>query len=119
MIQLSDKFKDFVSRLDIVKDHIDTEVLEGQTSAGKTTIGIGLKFILLVSLSRKKLHLLCGYTMGKLESSIIVKENGILDIANQLGYKVEYKPNGYGEIRLAHIIVYGKTKDEDKIILRV
>ena len=116
MIRLGNKFKDFVKRLDIQKDHIDTEVLEGQTSAGKTTIGIGLKFILLVALSKKKIHLLCGYTMGKLESSVIVKENGILDIANQLGYKVEYKPNGYGEIRLAHIIVYGKTRDEDRII---
>ena len=116
MIRLGNKFKDFVKRLDIQKDHIDTEVLEGQTSAGKTTIGIGLKFILLVALSRKKIHLLCGYTMGKLESSVIVKENGILDIANQLGYKVEYKPNGYGEIRLAHIIVYGRTRDEDRII---
>ena len=116
MIRLGNKFKDFVKRLDIQKDHIDTEVLEGQTSAGKTTIGIGLKFILLVALSKKKIHLLCGYTMGKLESSVIVKENGILDIANQLGYKVEYKPNGFGEIRLAHIIVYGKTRDEDRII---
>ena len=116
MIKLGSKFKDFVKRLDITQDHIDTEVLEGQTSAGKTTIGIGLKFILLVALSKKKIHLLCGYTMGKLESSVIVKENGILDIANQLGYKVEYKPNGYGEIRLAHIIVYGRTRDEDSII---
>ena len=116
MIKLGNKFKDFVKRLDITQDHIDTEVLEGQTSAGKTTIGIGLKFILLVALSKKKIHLLCGYTMGKLESSVIVKENGILDIANQLGYKVEYKPNGYGEIRLAHIIVYGRTRDEDRII---
>ena len=49
MIRLGNKFKDFVKRLDIQKDHIDTEVLEGQTSAGKTTIGIGLKFILLVA----------------------------------------------------------------------
>ena len=116
MIKLSSKFKKFVSMLDLNKLGIDTEILEGQTSAGKTTIGIGLKFILLVSLSKKKIHLLCGYTMGKLESSVIVKENGILDIANQLGYKVEYKPNGFGDIRLAHLIVRGKTKDEDKII---
>ena len=116
MIQLGDKFKEFVSLLDIEKQHISVEILEGQTSAGKTTIGIGLKFILLVSLSKKKLHLLCGYTMGKLESSIIVKENGIVDIANQLGYKVDYFPNGKGEVRLPHIVVYGKTRVEDKII---
>ena len=56
MIKLSDKFKAFVSLLDIEEQHIYTEVLEGQTSAGKTTIGIGLKFILLVALSKKKLH---------------------------------------------------------------
>lgn len=114
MIKLGSKFKDFVSRLDI--SHIDTEVLEGQTHAGKTTIGIGLKFILLCSLSPKKLHLLCAYTLGKLESSIIIKENGILDIAEQLGYKVEYNPNGRGDIRLAHLVIYGKTRDEDRIV---
>ena len=116
MIQLGDKFKEFVSLLDIENEHIETEVLEGQTSAGKTTIGIGLKFILLVSLSKKKLHLLCGYTMGKLESSIIVKENGICDIAEQLGYKLEYFPNGKGDVRLPHIVVYGRTRSDDKII---
>ena len=49
MISLGNKFKDFVSMLDIKNEHIETEVLEGQTSAGKTTIGIGLKFPLLVS----------------------------------------------------------------------
>ena len=116
MISLGDKFKDFVSLLDIKNEHIETEVLEGQTSAGKTTIGIGLKFPLLVSLSPKKLHLLCGYTMGKLESSIIIKENGIIDISKQLGYPAEYFPNGKGDVRLPHIVIYGKTKDEDKII---
>ena len=96
--------------------HIDTEILEGQTAAGKTTVGIGLKFILLCALSKKKLHLLCGYTMGKLESSIIVKENGILDIANQLGYVVEYNHDGRGDIRLPHLVIKGKTKEEDKIV---
>lgn len=116
MILLGDDFKEFVSLLDIEEQHIETEVLEGQTSAGKTTIGIGLKFILLVSLSKKKLHLLSGYTMGKLESSIIVKENGIEDIAKQLNYKLEYFPNGKGDVRLPHIVVYGRTRDEDKII---
>ena len=114
MIDLSPKFQDFVSRLDL--SQLDTEVLEGQTHAGKTTVGIGLKFILLCSLSPKKLHLLTAYTLGKLESTMIVKENGILDIAEQLHYKVDYFPNGKGDIRLAHLIIYGRTRSEDKIV---
>ena len=115
MLKLSPKFKKFVSMLDI-EGKIDTEVLEGQTHAGKTTVGIGLKFILLCSLSRKKLHLLSAYTMGKLESTMIIKENGILDIAEQYGYKVDYFPNGKGDIRLAHLVIYGRTANEDKIV---
>ena len=116
MLKLGKKFKRFVKLLNVDVLGIDEEVLEGQTSAGKTTVGIGLKFILLVSLSKKKLHLLCGYTMGKLESSIIIKENGILDIAKTYGYAVDYFPNGKGEVRLPHIVVYGRTKEQDKII---
>ena len=116
MLKLGKKFKKFVKMLDVERLGIDEEILEGQTSAGKTTVGIGLKFILLVSLSKKKLHLLCGYTMGKLESSIIIKENGIVDLARQYGYAVDYFPNGKGDVRLPHIVVYGNTKEEDKII---
>ena len=115
MLKLGYKFKKFL-KLNPFKNHIDEEILEGQTSAGKTTVGIGLKFILLVALSPKKIHLLCGYTMGKLESSIIVKENGILDIARTYGYEVEYNSNGKGDIRLPHLVVKGNTKEEDKII---
>ena len=115
MLKLGYKFKKFL-KLNPFKNHIDEEILEGQTSAGKTTVGIGLKFILLVSLSPKKIHLLCGYTMGKLENSIIVKENGILDIARTYGYEVEYNSNGKGDIRLPHLVVKGNTKEEDKII---
>ena len=103
--------------LDLPKLGIEAEFLEGQTSAGKTTIGIGLKLILLCALSPKKMHLLCGYTLGKLETTIITKDYGILDIANHLGYKVEYFANGKGQIRLAHLVVYGKTREEDRIIL--
>lgn len=115
-LKLGYKFKKFVKLLDIGKYGIETEVLEGQTSAGKTTVGIGLKLILLAALSPKKLHLLCAYTLGKLESSIIIKEHGICDIAKDYGYKVEYFPNGKGDIRLAHLVIYGKTPNQDKIV---
>ena len=115
-LKLSYKFKKFLKLLDIKKFGIETEVLEGQTAAGKTTVGIGLKLILLMALSPKKLHLICGYTLGKLESSMIIKENGICDIAKEYGYKVEYFPDGKGKVRLAHLIIYGNTPDEDKIV---
>ena len=44
--------------LDLQKEGIIEEYLEGQTAAGKTTGGIGLKVVLLASLSKKKLHFL-------------------------------------------------------------
>jgi hypothetical protein len=46
-----------------------------------------------------------------------MKDNGILDIARQLGYRVEYRANGGSQIRLAHLIIYGKTREEDRIVL--
>ena len=117
MIRLGEKYKRYLKLADIKREGIEAEFLEGQTSAGKTTVGIGLKFVLLCANSPKKMHLLCGYTLGKLETTIIMKDNGILDIARQLGYKVEYRANGGSQIRLAHLIVYGRTREEDKIIL--
>lgn len=116
MLSLSPKFKKFLSMLDLQKLGIIEEYLEGQTAAGKTTVGIGLKVILLASLSKKKLHLLCGLNKGKLEETIISKENGIKDIAKQYGYKLDYFPDGKGDFGKPHILVYGKTRDEDKII---
>ncbi len=116
MLKLSPKFKKFISMLDLQKENIIEEYLEGQTAAGKTTVGIGLKVVLLASLSKKKLHLLCGLNKGKLEETIISKDNGIKDIAKQYGYKIDYFPDGKGDFGKPHILVYGKTRDEDKII---
>ena len=116
MLKLSYKFKKFVSMLDIDKLGIEGEYLEGQTAAGKTTVGLGLKLILLASLSPRKLHLMCGLNKGKLEENIISKENGIKDIAEQYGYKLDYFPDGHGDFGKPHILIYGNTPKEDKII---
>lgn len=113
---LGEKFKDFVTLLDIDKLGIEGEYLEGQTAAGKTTVGLGLKLILLASLSRFKLHLMCGLNKGKLEENIISKELGIKDIAAKYGYKIDYFPDGHGDFGKPHILVYGKTPSENKII---
>jgi hypothetical protein len=93
VLKLGYKFKAFVRLLDVRTKGIDEEILEGQTSAGKTTVGMGLKLILLASLSPKKLHLLCGSNLGKVEDNIISKDNGILDIAQSYGFKVDYFPD--------------------------
>ena len=116
MLKLGYKFKKFLSLLDIESLGIEGEYLEGQTAAGKTTVGLGLKLVLLASLSPRKLHLMCGLNKGKLEENIIAKENGIKDIAAQYGYKLDYFPDGHGDFGKPHILVYGKTKDQDKII---
>lgn len=113
---LSYKFQKFLSLLDIDGLGIEGEYLEGQTAAGKTTVGIGVKLIMLAALSPRKLHLLCGLNKGKLEENIISKDLGILDIAKKKGYNVEYFPDGHGKFGKPHILVYGNTPDEDKII---
>lgn len=116
MLKLGYKFKKFVSMLDIDALGIEGEYLEGQTAAGKTTVGLGLKLVLLASLSPKKLHLMCGLNKGKLEENIISKENGIKTIAESYGYRLDYFPDGHGDFGKPHILVYGRTKDQDKII---
>ena len=115
MLKLGYKFKKFLT-LNPFKWGIDEEILEGQTSAGKTTVGLGLKLILLCTLSPKKMHLLCGANLGKVEDNIISKDNGIVDLARQYGYRLDYYPNGHGDFGKPHILVYGKTPEKDKII---
>ena len=115
MLKLGYKFKKFLRYNPFTKG-FDEEILEGQTSAGKTTVGLGLKLILLCTLSPKKLHLLCGANLGKVEDNIISKDNGIKDLARQYGYALDYFPKGHGDFGKPHILVYGKTPDKDKII---
>lgn len=115
MLRLGAKFKRFL-KLNPFREGIDEEILEGQTSAGKTTVGMCLKLILLVSLSPKKLHLICGNTIGKVESNILIKDNGALQLAREYGYKLDYFPNGHGQVKMPHLVVYGDTEEENKII---
>ena len=107
MLKLGYKFKKFL-KLNPFKSGVDEEILEGQTSAGKTTVGMCLKVILLVSLSKKKLHLICGNTIGKIESNIIIKDNGVLQLAREYVYSVKYFPNGHGQVKMSHLLGYGE-----------
>ena len=96
---LSQKYIDFINSTNVAADF-----LEGTTASGKTTVGAGVKFMLMVSASKKKLHLIASKTMGNAEKNIIQQDNGILDIHAQ----AEYFGNGDKDNRLPHIKFEGK-----------
>ena len=58
--ELSEKYIDFCN----TTDNVDVDVLEGTTASGKTTIGAGVKFMEMVSLSKKKEHIIAARTTG-------------------------------------------------------
>lgn len=102
---LSKKFKSFLKYNDA-----EVEVLEGQTAAGKTTVGV-IKFILKCIKSNKKQHGISALDIGTAEKNIINKDLGILDF---FGSDVEYYPNGHGNEKLSHLVVH--TSKGDKIV---
>ena len=102
MFKLSQKYIDFIKDMDV-----DADFLEGTTASGKTTIGAGVKFMIKVSASSKKLHIIAGRTTGVVEKNIIQQDNGILDLHRN----ATYYGNGDKDYKFPHI------KFEDKIIL--
>ena len=102
MFKLSQKYIDFIKDMDV-----DADFLEGTTASGKTTIGAGVKFMIKVSASDKKLHIIAGRTTGVVEKNIIQQDNGILDLHRN----ATYYGNGDKDYKFPHI------KFEDKIIL--
>lgn len=99
---LSQKYIDFIN----TTTNVDVEFLEGTTSSGKTTVGCGVKFMRMVSKSKKKLHVIAANTIGDAEKNLINADNGILKIhAN-----AEYYGNGDKDNKIPHI------KFENKII---
>lgn len=99
---LSQKYIDFINTV----DSVDAEFLEGTTASGKTTVGAGVKFMRMVSRSRKKSHIIAAKTTGVAEKNILQQDNGILDIHRS----ATYHGNGDKDNKLPHI------KFEDKII---
>lgn len=98
---LSQKYKDFINTV----DGVDAEFLEGTTASGKTTVGAGVKFMRMVSRSKKKLHIIASKTTGTAEKNIIQQDNGILDIHR----KAKYYGNGDKDYKIPHIKFEGKT----------
>lgn len=102
---LSPKFKDFLRH-----DDFTFEFLESCTAVGKTTVG-SVKFMLTVAKSPKKEHALAADDIGGVESKIINKEMGIIEV---FGDHAEYFPHGHGKISKPHILYH--TPRGDKII---
>lgn len=99
---LSQKYIDFINTV----DGVDADFLEGTTASGKTTVGAGVKFMNMVSRSRKKLHIIASKSTGTAEKNIIHSDNGILNIHKDACYY----GNGDKNNKLPHI------KFEEKLI---
>lgn len=97
---LSQKYRDFINTV----DNVDADFLEGTTASGKTTVGAGVKFMRMVSRSRKKLHIIASKTTGTAEKNIIQQDNGILDIHPN----ARYYGNGDKDYKIPHIKFEGK-----------
>lgn len=97
---LSQKYIDFCN----TTEGVDVEFLEGTTASGKTTVGAGVKFMRMVSRSKKKLHIIASKTTGTAEKNIIQQENGILNIHSN----ATYYGNGNKDNKLPHITYEGK-----------
>lgn len=106
-LPLSEIFIDFLKNTDVEK-----EFLEGTTASGKTTIGLGLKFMLMVARSKKRDHLIAAKSIGKIEKDLINQTNGLKDI---WGDNIEYKANGSRKNgnRLSHIVFHTPNGDKN------
>lgn len=92
---LSQKYIDFCNTV----DNVDADFLEGTTAAGKTTVGLGVKFMRMVSRSKKKFHIIAAKTVGVAEKNLINQDNGILDIHRD----AFYFGNGDKDYKIPHI----------------
>lgn len=97
---LSAKYIDFINST----KGVNADFLEGTTASGKTTVGAGVKFMKMVSASKKKLHIIAAKTTGVAEKNIIQQDNGILDIHNT----AVYCGNGDKDNKIPHIKFEGK-----------
>lgn len=96
--------------IDFLKSDNEVDVLEGTTSAGKTTISIP-KFMFMVAKSNMKYHVIGGLDTGTVEKNLINTEMGILRVFDGL---VKYNGNGTSQIKIPHLVY--NTPNGEKII---
>lgn len=97
---LSQKYIDFINTV----DGVDADFLEGTTASGKTTVGAGIKFMRMVSRSKKRSHIIAAKTTGIAEKNILQQDNGVLDLHRS----ARYYGNGDKDNKLPHIKFEGK-----------
>lgn len=85
--------------IDFLYSDNEVDILEGTTSAGKTTIAIP-KFMFQVAKSDMKYHVIGGLDTGTVEKNLINSEMGILTVFDGL---VKYNGNGTSHIKIPHI----------------
>lgn len=100
LFPLSQKYIDFINTV----ENVHADFLEGTTASGKTTVGAGVKFMRMVSRSRKKLHIIASKTTGTAEKNIIQQDNGILDLHKN----AKYCGNGDKDYKIPHLKFEGK-----------
>ena len=106
-MRVSNKYNDFINTIAKV------EFLEGQTAAGKTTVGI-FKFILDVADSDQDQHILAALDLGTAEKNIINKPHGIID---EFGPLVEYRGGGSAGEKMPHILLHTSKGDKKIYVL--
>lgn len=99
MFELSQKYKDFCDTTGIAADF-----LEGTTASGKTTVGASVKFMIMVSASNKRQHIIASKTTGTAEKNILQSDHGILSFHPN----AVYYGNGSADIKIPHIEFEGK-----------
>lgn len=102
MFELSQKYIDFCNTV----EGVHADFLEGTTASGKTTVGASIKFMLMVSRSDKRQHIIASKTVGTAEKNILQADHGILSFHTN----ATYYGNGSANIKIPHIVF------EEKII---
>ena len=96
---LSKKYKVFM------RHQAEAEFLEGETAAGKTTVG-ALKFMLKVLQMPDRLHFIASKAVGDAEKNIIQSDLGLAEI---FGPELVYMGNGSANYKIPHLLIRDKV----------
>lgn len=88
---------------DLILSDNKGDILEGTTYSGKTTVGIGVKFMTEIMASKKMFHGLAGKDLGTIEKNIINSENGLLA---EWGSYLQYFGRGRTDVKLPHLVFW-------------
>lgn len=88
-----------------MRHQAEAEFLEGETAAGKTTVG-ALKFMLKVLQMPDRLHFIASKAVGDAEKNIIQSDLGLAEI---FGQELVYMGNGSANYKIPHLLIRDKV----------